>query len=140
MSKTILQKILFKRTTAKDLYELYMDSKKHSISTGSPAKLSAREGGSYSAHDGYISGKNLQLQKDRLIVQSWRASTWDKEDIDSTFIIYLEKKDNDTVLHAIHANVPDRDYESLRKGWHRHYWRPWKKYLEGKHVKKSAQM
>jgi activator of HSP90 ATPase len=140
MPKTILQTIIFKRTTAKELYELYMDSKKHTIATGSPAELSPREGGSYSAHDGYITGKNLQLQKDRLIVQSWRASTWDNEDVDSTFIICLMTKENDVVLHAVHANVPDKDYESLKKGWHQHYWEPWKKYLKGKPITKSAEM
>ena len=132
MSKTIVQKVVFKNTTAKALYDLYMDAKKHSEVTGSEAKISAKEGSAFSAHGGYIKGKNLQLIKDKLIVQSWKAEDWDKEDMDSTFIINLETKGKDVVLHAIHANVPDNQSESLSDGWNEYYWKPWKKFLKGK--------
>ena len=140
MTKTIIQKVVFKNTTAKALYDLYMDAKKHSIATGAIAKISDKEGTKYSAHDGYITGKNLQLVKDKLIVQSWRASEWDKEDIDSTFIIRLEPKGKDVVLTAIHANIPSAHVDGIKKGWHAHYWEPWKKYLTGKPITKSAGM
>lgn len=50
MPKNIVQKVVFKNTTPKALYELYMDSKKHSVATGAPAKISAKEGGKFSAH------------------------------------------------------------------------------------------
>jgi len=116
MAKTIVQKVLFKNTTPKALYELYMDSKKHSIATASPAKISAKEGGKYSAHGGYITGKNLKLVKNKQIVQTWRGSDWEKHDDDSIFTIHLEPKGKDVVLHAIHAIVPDRHAESLNKG------------------------
>jgi activator of HSP90 ATPase len=132
MSKTIVQKVVFKNTSPKALYDLYMDAKKHSEATGSVAKISAKEGSKFSAHGGYINGKNLQLIKDKLIVQSWKAQDWNKEDIDSTFIINLESKGNDVILHAIHANVPDNQSEEVSKGWHEYYWKPWKKYLAKK--------
>ena len=90
MSKTIVQEVVFKNTSAAALYELYMDGEKHSIATGAPADISPTEGTNYSAHSGYITGKNLQLITNRLIVQSWRAMSWSADDIDSTFIIYLE--------------------------------------------------
>ena len=131
MSNTIYQKIIFKNTKTKDLYDLYMNSKKHSIATGASANISPIEGGRYSAHDNYIKGKNLQLVKNKLIVQTWRASNWDKNNVDSTFIICIEQKGNDVILYATHANVPDNEFESLKKGWHEFYWKPWKKYLSG---------
>ena len=83
MSKTIVQKVSFKKTKARDLYELYMNSKKHSIATGAPAKMSQKKGGSYSAHDGWISGENLHIIKDQLIVQNWRAKSWPEGTPDS---------------------------------------------------------
>ena len=132
MPKTIVQKIVFKNTTAKALYDLYMDAKKHSLVTGAPAKISSKEGSKYSAHGGYITGKNLQLVKDKLIVQSWRAEDWNQEDIDSTFIIFLETKGKDVIVHATHANVPDGQIGSLKSGWNDYYWKPWKKYLLNK--------
>ena len=140
MPKTIVQKVVFKNTTPKILYSLYMDAKKHSELTGAPAKITAKEGTKYSAHGTYISGKNLQLIPDKLIVQTWRAEDWSKDDVDSTFIIHLEPKGKNVVLHAIHANIPDEQVDDISKGWHEYYWEPWKKYLEGNPIGKSSTM
>ncbi len=140
MSKTIIQKIVFKNATARDLYDLYMDEKKHSMATAAPAKISQKEGGRYSAHDGYITGKNLQLVKDKLIVQTWRAQDWADSDLDSTFILSMEQKEKDTVLQVVHAHVPDRQVKDIDKGWRTFYWGPWKKYLSGKPILKPPVM
>jgi activator of HSP90 ATPase len=137
MTKTITQKVVFKNTTPKDLYELYMDAKKHSVATGEPAKITAKEGAKFTAYDNYISGKNLHLVKDQLIVQSWRGADWDKHHIDSTFIIKLEPKGKDVVLHAIHANIPNEEVEGIKSGWHEFYWEPWKKHLASKPAAKA---
>jgi activator of HSP90 ATPase len=134
MAKTITQKVVFKNTTPKALYDLYMDAKKHTMIAGSPCKISAKEGTKYSVHGGYIQGKNLQLVKDKLIVQTWRAQGWGKNDVDSTFIIHLEPNGKDVVLQAIHANVPDKHVDSVTKGWIGHYWNPWKQHLAGKPI------
>ena len=140
MARNIVQTLVFKNTTPKALYDLYMNTKKHSIATGAPAHLSNKVGGKYSAHGGYITGANIHLLKDKMIVQSWRTQEWSTDDPDSTFIIYLEQKGKNTVLHMIHANLPDKHAESINKGWHIHYWEPWKKYLAGKPVAKSPAM
>jgi len=132
MAKTITQKVLFKNTTPKKLYNLYMDAKQHSMISGGPAKISAKAGTKYSVHGGYITGENLQLIKDKMIIQSWRASEWNKDDQDSVFIINLEPKGKDVILHVVHANVPDQHAKNLAKGWNDHYWKPWKQHLAGK--------
>lgn len=139
MSKTIVQKVLFKSTTAKTLYNLYMNARLHALVTGAPATITATVGSKYSVYDGYIKGKNLQLVKDRLIVQTWRAEGWDKKDIDSTFIINLEPKGNDVILHVTHANLPSRHAGHTNKGWYDHYWNPWKQYLAGNAIKPYSQ-
>jgi activator of HSP90 ATPase len=138
MPKTIQQKIVFNDTSCKDVYELYMDSKKHSMATGSPAKISSKEGGSFSAHNNYIKGKNLQIVADRLIVQSWRGEDWNSDDLDSTLIITLEQEEKDVVLHLLHVNVPDNMYDTLTFGWQESYWKPWKKFLKGKPIDRFA--
>ena len=140
MTKTITQKIVFKNTSTKILYEMYMDSKKHTIATGAPAKLSEKIGGNYSAHGGYITGKNLQLEKNKTIVQTWRAMGWDTDDVDSIFIINLSQKGKDAILEMVHALVPEKHADSIKKGWNAHYWRPWKQYLLGKPIAASPAM
>ncbi|MEP6647936.1 MAG: SRPBCC domain-containing protein [Saprospiraceae bacterium] len=137
MSKTIVQKIIFKNTTPKVLYDLYMNEKKHAMVTGAPASIPAKVGSNYTAHNNYIKGKTLHLVKDKLIVQTWRALGWDEEDVDSTFIIHLEPKGKNVVLHAIHANLPDKHAGHIDTGWHEHYWDRWKDYLAGKPMKEA---
>jgi len=74
MPSTICQKIVFRSTKTKDLYDLDLDSKKHSIATGASASISPKEGGRYSAHDDYIKGKNLQLVKNNMqLMQMFRT-------------------------------------------------------------------
>lgn len=81
-----------------------------------------------------ITGKNLQLVKNQLIVQSWRGADWDTKDSDSAFLIALEQKGNDVVLNMIHANVPDVREKDLDKGWYDHYWNLWKQHLAGQPI------
>jgi activator of HSP90 ATPase len=132
MAKTITQKIVFKNTTAKELYDLYMNEKKHSEITGGPVKITNKVGAGYSVYDGYITGKNLELIKDRLIVQTWKGSDWNKDDIESIFILKFEPKGKNVVVKMIHANIPSKQVEGIKKGWDDYYWEPWKKYLENK--------
>ena len=132
MAKTILQTVVFKNTTPDTLYNIYMDSKKHSKATGGAAKISTKIGSSYSSWNEYISGKTLQLVKGKLIVQSWRSTEFKVDDLDSIFILQFEKKGNDTVVNMIHANVPEHQYLQVKGGWNDFYWKPWKKYLREK--------
>jgi len=131
--KTLNQKITFKNQRAADLYAMYLNSKEHTLLTGNnTAKISSKEGANFSIYDGYSWGKNLQLVKDSLIVQSWRATDWKKSDVDSTLILSFEQKGKDAVITMIHANVPDNQAASLKNGWNEFYWTPWKKYLSTK--------
>ena len=130
MAKTICQTVVFKNTTPEMLYTIYMNAKKHSKATGGAAKISSKVGSSYSAWDGYISGKILHLIKEKMIVQSWRSSDFKANDLDSTLILWFEKKGKDAVINMVHANVPDHQYAGLKGGWDDFYWKPWKKYLK----------
>ena len=64
-----------------------------------------------------------------MIVQSWRSGDFKPGDLDSTFILQFEKKGKDTLIHMVHANVPDHAYKGIKSGWNDYYWKPWKKYL-----------
>lgn len=132
MSKTLTQNVLFKGVKAIDLYNLYMDAKKHSAATGAPAKITSKEGGAYSAHGGYITGKNLKLTKGKMIVQTWRAQSWKKENLDSILILTFEDQKGGAMMTMIHSNVPDEHAPSIKSGWNEHYWTPWKEYLAAK--------
>ena len=132
MPKTIVQKVVFKGTEPKDLYSLYLNARKHTKATGAPAEITNKEGAGFSAHGGHITGQNLKIVKDSLIVQSWRGLDWDKTDADSIFTLHFEPKGKNTTVHMVHANIPDKHADGIEKGWFKFYWEPWKAYLAGK--------
>ncbi|MBK6482685.1 MAG: SRPBCC domain-containing protein [Chitinophagales bacterium] len=136
MPKTITQRVVFKNTTASELYELYMNAKKHSAATGTGTKISEKEGAKYSAGDDYITGKNLVLMKNKMIVQTWKAADWDEDEQDSIFMLTFEQQGKNAVLNMVHANIPDKHADSIKKGWTTYYWNPWKAYLASNPVTK----
>ena len=129
MTPVIEQSVSFSATPAK-LYELFMDSAKHSAATGMPAKVSRKVGGKWSAFGGMILGKNLVLIPNRRIVQAWRSSEWKKADPDSLLVVGFEKAaGSDTTVHLVHVGVPSYDHQGVTQGWVKFYWDPWKVYL-----------
>lgn len=126
--KTIQQTVNF-RSSPHDVYEALMDEKKHSQFTESKASISRKVGGKISAYDGYIEGKNLQLIKDKKIVQEWRSSEWpDGHYSRATFSITKTK--SGAKLIFTQTNVPNEHYKSISDGWKEHYWQKMKRMLE----------
>jgi activator of HSP90 ATPase len=127
MTPIILQRVKFP-ASPKILFEMYMDSGKHSAATGAPAKLSRKVGGAWHAHGGAIGGKNLQIIPGRQIVQAWRAGFWKKNEL-SILILTFEKAPGGSIVDLVHVGVPQLDQNGVRNGWAKYYWKPWKKYL-----------
>lgn len=127
MTPAIQQRVRF-RATPRELFEIYMNSKKHSDATGEPAKISRKAGGKFTAFGKMLKGRNLVLVPDRMIAQTWRGP-WKKRDPDSILVITFEKARGGTIVDLVHVNVPGHDHRGVRKGWPKYYWKPWKKYL-----------
>ena len=90
------------------IYEAWLSSDGHrDITGGAAADISAREGTSFTAWDGYITGKNLKPEPNRRIVQSWRTTQFTDTDPDSQIEVMLEQTPEDTRVTLHHTNVPD---------------------------------
>ncbi len=126
--KTIRQAITFK-ASPREVYEALMDSRKHAKFTGGNAAISRKAGGKFSAFDGYCYGTNLELVKDKMIVQSWRASDW-PEGLFSKATFALKAISGGTRLTFTQNGVPENQYSSIKQGWIDFYWNPLKKMLE----------
>lgn len=114
------------------IYKAWLNSKSHSAMTGSPASISDKPGAIFSAWDGYIEGENLELEKNRRIMQTWRTADFDKNQDDSLLEIELLPIDGGgTKLILRHSNLEDQDMQ-YKKGWKDHYFEPMKKYFSKK--------
>ena len=111
------------------VYELLMDSEKHSEFTGGRAEISREVGGDFTIMGGGLGGKNLELVEDEKIVQSWRAEDW-PEGHYSTVTFLLEEEDGGTRLSFVQSGVPADKYDSINEGWRTYYWAPMSEALE----------
>jgi hypothetical protein len=130
MSKTIQQTVKFAGVTPGELFDLYMDAKKHAAAIGEPVTITRRAGAKFTAfRGGSIYGKNLLVVPKRLIVQSWRAKGWNASDPDSILVLVFGKNGIGAQVELTHANVPDDAFRGISDGWHSFYWKPWQAYL-----------
>ena len=132
MSKVIIQKVVIKNATPKEIYEGLLDSKLHCKFTGGKAEVSNKVGGAFTAWDGYITGKNIELKKDEKIVQEWKASDWHKGTPASKLTLTFKKVSTGTEINLKQENVPKECFEDLTKGWIEFYWKPMQKYFNEK--------
>jgi len=118
--------------SARDIYNAWLDSLAHSEMTGGQANISDEPGGAFSAWDGYISGRNLELVPGERIVQAWRTTKFDEDHEDSIVTITLEDRDDGALLTLSHSNVPETHLGYEQGGWHTHYFEPMIAYFSGK--------
>ena len=71
-TKKILKNLIFK-AKPDEIYEAWMDSKKHTKFTESKAKISNEVGGNFVCGNGYMKGKSIELIPGEKIVQQWQA-------------------------------------------------------------------
>ena len=116
----------------KAIYDAWMSGKGHTAMTGSSASVTARVGGKFSAWDGYISGKTLELKPGARIVQAWRTTEFGPEDPDSRLEVLLEKAARGTRVTLVHTDIPPGQASDYRKGWLDFYFTPMKEYFGSK--------
>jgi len=111
------------------IYNAWLDSKEHSNMTGSEAICSNQEGGEFSAWEGYITGKNIQIIQNKKIVQSWRTSDFRDNDENSELIIDIQEREEGCELLLTHKNIPEGQPD-YKQGWIDHYFNPMKEYFD----------
>jgi uncharacterized protein YndB with AHSA1/START domain len=111
------------------VYRALMDSEQHAKFTGGGAQIDPDVGGRFTAWDGYITGRNLELIEGERIVQSWRTSEWPDEYDDSRLEISLAPSATGTKLTMIHDSVPSSQAAALEQGWIDNYWEPLRKFF-----------
>lgn len=110
------------------VYDAWLSSDGHSAMTGAPARITAKDGATFMAWDGYITGRNLELEPGTRIVQSWRTANFSESEPDSIIEIEFKPITGGTYLFLKHKHLPPHgtQYES---GWVSHYFEPMQRYF-----------
>ncbi|MFC2054513.1 SRPBCC domain-containing protein [Chloroflexota bacterium] len=113
------------------IYDAWLSSDEHSRMTGAQAKVSANVGETFEAWDGYIQGKNLELESPKRILQNWRTSEFIEADKDSLLEIFFAPEEDGTRVTIRHSNLPEHGMQ-YQQGWIDAYFTPMKVYFVAK--------
>lgn len=126
-----LKKKVVLHAPVEKVFAAWLDSKEHAAFTqGGKAVISPKVGGKYSAWDGYIFGKTLEIEPNKRIVQAWRTTEFPQDAPDSRLELLFELKGKDTLLTLIHTNIPEGQGEMYADGWEEYYFKPMKEYFK----------
>lgn len=129
-TKNIRQTISFK-ASPREVYELLMDSKKHTALVGGKVLMSKKPGGKFNVFDGYCHGYNIELEEGKKIVQAWHFAEdgW-PDDHFSQCTFAFSKTVVGTKLTFTQTGIPAHKAKALADGWKQYYWEPMKEYFK----------
>jgi activator of HSP90 ATPase len=129
-TKNLKQQIKFKAPPL-FIYNILMDSKKHTKLTGSKAVIGQKEGGKFRVYDGSISGENIKLNPGKNITQKWRIDEWPDNHYSLATFKFSAAKEG-TLLKFLQTGIPAVFYQDIKQGWIDFYWQPLKKMISKK--------
>jgi activator of HSP90 ATPase len=130
MKVTTIRQKRFIPAKPAEIYDAFMKARIHAAFTGSKATCNPKVGGKFTAWGGYITGKNLELKKGKLIVQQWKTTEWPKGYSPSTLRLSFREKKGGTQLTMVQSNVPISQASDYRQGWVDAYWEPLTRYFK----------
>lgn len=93
-----------------------------------PTQISAVPGGAFSLFGGYVTGRNIELIRNKRIVQAWRPASWNPG-VYSIAKFELLAQDSGTKIIFDHTGFPPGTGQHLAEGWHDNYWKPLSRFL-----------
>jgi len=115
------------------VYDVLTDGEKFAAATGMPARLTAREGETFSLFGGRIEGRQIELVPARRVVQAWRFgaahdSPWE-EGVYSVVRFTLTAEDDGTRFVVDHDAVPEEWHDHVDGAYPTFYQGPLMRYL-----------
>lgn len=97
------------------------------------AKMSAETGGTFMLWSGQMFGTNLEVIKNKKLVQEWCYDQWDEP---SKVTFTLKAKGKKTIIDLLHEDVPEKSLKSIEEGWNDYYLGAIKEMFEDEQIKK----
>ncbi|TYR36802.1 ATPase [Sphingobacterium phlebotomi] len=86
--------------------------------TGDGVQIDLQEGGEFSMWDGTITGRFIQLDPYKKIVQQWYFGEQEEASI---VTIKLHEDKRGTSFEVQHTNIPDEAFDDIVEGWNDTY-------------------
>jgi uncharacterized protein YndB with AHSA1/START domain len=101
-----------------DVYHALTNPNTIHLWSGEDAIMSTEAGSEFSLWEGSITGKNLEFEDGKKIVQQWYFGEQPEASI---VTIRLHEHKDGTSAELRHTNIPDEDYDDIIDGWNNLY-------------------
>ena len=101
-----------------DLYVALTNPATIQLWTGEKAEMSTEPGSEFSLWEDSISGRNIEFEEGKKIVQQWYFGDQEEPSI-VTIKLHLHKQGTSVELR--HTNIPDDEYNAIVEGWDESY-------------------
>lgn len=118
-SMAVIEKIYELNASSEEVFEALTNADIIQLWSGDEAKMDATVGGSFTLWSGQMFGKNIEIEKNKKLVQEWCYEQW-KEPSKVTIQIKAKQKKLSTVT-LIHEDVPEKSFTSISEGWDMYY-------------------
>ncbi|MGO9935168.1 MAG: SRPBCC domain-containing protein [Steroidobacteraceae bacterium] len=124
------RKRLYQALTEAELFDkvIQLSGVMQGAKSAAPTAISTAPGGGFALFGGYITGRQVELLPDQLIVQAWRAASWGPG-LYSIARFQLADHENGARIVFDHRGFPNGQAEHLAAGWQANYWTPLAKLL-----------
>jgi uncharacterized protein YndB with AHSA1/START domain len=95
--------------------------------TGEPAEMSTVPGTEFSLWEQSITGKNIEFETNKKIIQQWYFGDLEPPSI---VTIKLHAHKQGTSVELLHTNIPDEAFNEIADGWNNNYFASLKEFYE----------
>lgn len=104
--------------TPEEVFEALVNPELIQNWSGDEAQMSANVGGTFALWGGQMFGINLEVVKNKRLVQEWSYDQW----ADATKVTFILKpKGKKTIVELTHEDVPEKSFNSISDGWDSFY-------------------
>jgi activator of HSP90 ATPase len=129
VSTAIHQQVEFE-AAPHEVFDALTRSERFASVSSLPATIEPIAGGRFQCFGGQIAGRFVEIVPDALVVLAWRVAMW-PAGVYSIARFELQPHGTGTRLVLDHAGFPEEHRDHLDAGWHRMYWKPLARHLEG---------
>lgn len=110
----------------KVVFSTWMSASGHTRMTGGAASV---DGDSFTAWDGYISGRFLRVEEPSRIEMAWRTTQFPDDAPDSRVIVAFEAVGEGCRVVIVHTEIPEGQGLNYYDGWEKFYFAPMREFF-----------
>jgi len=104
--------------TPEEVFDALLNSDKIQHWSGDEAKMCPEVGGTFMLWGGQMFGTNIEIVKNKKLVQEWCYDQWEEP---SRVTFTIKAKGKKTVVELLHEDVPEKSLKSIDDSWNSYY-------------------